>query len=425
MSLTGENKVYAGDEITLTYCAGGDIYGGTGKFTYDSSVLSLISATASGKGGCTAQISGSKFMFYKDNLASPIPAGTPILELRFKVSASAAVGTKFSASVTDVVFTDGERDISADGCTYSNSIARPLSTNSYLSSLAITGLTLTPEFSSNVTEYSVEVTEEVEKVEVTAQTQDGNARWKVASNEVAPGETTPINVIVTAENGSTRTYVINVTRPQSSNAALNTLAVEGYTLTPEFSSDVYEYKVTLSDGIIPAINAEAAMSVSTVSVGEFVSEGESVGSISVKVTAQNGTELVYKIILELPPNVTPETTAQSIDSDSTPTTNSTFTPSETIATDNTATSHVNFMLPTAIITGVLAAACAVIFIILAKKNKKVLPPPADEPSEKEATEISETAEAAEASDEPDIAAIPPEDDNLDDEKLDEGIDYND
>ncbi len=407
MSLTGENRVYAGDTITLTYCAGGDIYGGTGRFSYDSSVLTLSSASPAGSGGCTAQIKGDRFMFYKENLASPVPAGTPIFRLTFKVSPSAAVGKKFDVSVSDVVFSDGERDISAGGCSYSTSIARPLSANCFLSSLSIKDVTITPEFASGVTEYSAEVAENVETVEIDAKTQDANANWTVASNAVAPGETTPVSVVVTAENGTTRTYIINITRPKSANAALASLSIEGYTLEPEFSADVHEYRVKLRDGVIPKVSAEAAMEVSAVSVGEYVSEGDGIGSISVRVTAQSGAELVYKIMLELPENTLPETAPQTGDESAAPENTSAAESADTTGDTEKPQGGIGFVLPLVIIA-VLAVAAAVVVIIVIAKRKKDQPAP---PSVSQRQVHSDT--------------VVPADDNLEDEDLDEDDDYED
>ena len=61
---------------------------------------------------------------------------------------------------------------------------------------------------------------------------------------VPDGESTR-KIIVTAENGDTKTYTININRIRTDDARLKSLEIKSYTLDQEFNSDVYEYTLTV------------------------------------------------------------------------------------------------------------------------------------------------------------------------------------
>lgn len=84
------------------------------------------------------------------------------------------------------------------------------SSNSYLSSLTVDGYTLDSKFDKEVLEYSVTVKEGTEKIKVNAQLADSSAKVSgVGTIDVTEGINT-LNIVVTAENGSKRTYVLKV-----------------------------------------------------------------------------------------------------------------------------------------------------------------------------------------------------------------------
>ena len=85
------------------------------------------------------------------------------------------------------------------------------SSNNNLKSLEIDGYTLSPNFTKDTKEYSVEVPNGTEKVNIKASTEDSTA--SVSGNgEVSVNEgINKIEVKVTAENGNTNIYIINVT----------------------------------------------------------------------------------------------------------------------------------------------------------------------------------------------------------------------
>lgn len=85
-----------------------------------------------------------------------------------------------------------------------------LSSNNNLGSLGIDGKELTPGFSQGVLEYSVEMEPETTKVNVVGWVADGSASVAgLGEREVVDGANR-LEVVVTAQNGTSKTYVINV-----------------------------------------------------------------------------------------------------------------------------------------------------------------------------------------------------------------------
>ena len=106
-------------------------------------------------------------------------------------------------------------------------------------------------FRSNTTSYSVTVPADTESVEVYAEAQDSNATISgTGTVNLQEGENT-INVVVTTEDGTTKTYTIIITREAAENTEENTEIIEGeglaslsiqnIELSPKFETNVYEY----------------------------------------------------------------------------------------------------------------------------------------------------------------------------------------
>lgn len=88
---------------------------------------------------------------------------------------------------------------------------REYSSNNYLKSLAIEGFDISPSFDKETKEYSLEVPNGTEKVNVKAEKADSSASIS-GDGEISVTEgVNKIEIKVTAENGNERVYVINVT----------------------------------------------------------------------------------------------------------------------------------------------------------------------------------------------------------------------
>ncbi len=126
-----------------------------------------------------------------------------------------------------------------------------------LSSLTVEQYKLEPDFSPDITEYSLTVGRDVENLVIEAVATDENATVEITGNNgLLLGENT-VNIKVTAEDGTVRTYKINVTKVEQVGLKLSELTIENYVLTPEFSSDIYEYTLNIGDISVTSLNIVA------------------------------------------------------------------------------------------------------------------------------------------------------------------------
>ena len=134
------------------------------------------------------------------------------------------------------------------------------SSNNYLSSLSIKGYNLSPTFSKDVTKYTLELDETVEKIKIIATAEDtkstltGNGTKKVSEGE------NKLKVVVTAENGSKKTYTILATVKSLNPIKVNVNDIE-YTLIKKASAlpTLENYTLTeieIEDNKIPTYTSD-------------------------------------------------------------------------------------------------------------------------------------------------------------------------
>lgn len=299
----GPSVVRAGDTITLTFYAGGGIYGGSGTVSYDASLLTLQGYSQSIGGSWALEWGGNNFIFYDNSMASPITGSSSIFQATFVVNANVPVGTQITVSATGVTLSDGQQDSSIGTVSYSATIAEPLSDNCNLATLTVTGATISPAFSPSTTNYTAAVAFEVSSLGIAATAEDDGATVSISNPYLIPGATTLIQVTVTAENGTKKVYNISVFREQdpdyvpSSNAELESLTVQGYPLSPAFAPDVTQYYIWLPyevDSV--SISAEAADAKATCTIGDSTNLTPGARTdIPVTVTAEDESQKVYTI----------------------------------------------------------------------------------------------------------------------------------
>lgn len=130
------------------------------------------------------------------------------------------------------------------------------SKNNNLASLGVEGFTLTPEFNANTLEYSVTVPEDTKNVNITGTVQDKKASITgVGVQQVNQGNNKFL-VTVKAENGSEKTYTINVD-VKDENPIEVTVGDKKYTVVKikenlPIASLYNEYSVKINEFDIPA-----------------------------------------------------------------------------------------------------------------------------------------------------------------------------
>lgn len=159
-----------------------------GNFSVTSSNQSVLSG-----GSSNSWIEGSVTYTFVAKAA-----GTATITVK-PIDAADYDGNVFSA-VKSVTITVGNKTTS--------SAKKDLSSDNTLSSLSIDGVNLEPAFNKNTTSYNVNLEAGVTKINVKATPNDKSAKVTgIGEIEVSEGNNN-IEVVVTAENGSTKTYTI-------------------------------------------------------------------------------------------------------------------------------------------------------------------------------------------------------------------------
>lgn len=306
----GPSVVRAGDTIVLTFYAGGGIYGGSGAISYNSDVLTLQSCTPAIGGNWAVELGGSNFVFYDNTMRNPITGSSAIFQATFQVSAGAQPGAEVWVRATGVTLSDGEQDMGMGTVSYSKTVAEPLSDNCNLASMTVTGATISPAFSSQTTRYTAKVPFTVSSIGVEAKAEHEGAKVSISNPALAAGATTNVVITVTAENGTTKSYIIAVAREQdpnyveSDNANLSSLSVDGYAISPAFSPEVLQYYVWLPyEAESVAVNAEQEDKKAQYQIGAYEQLIPGKGTdIAVTVTAEDGSQKVYTVTVVRAPS---------------------------------------------------------------------------------------------------------------------------
>lgn len=168
-----------------------------------------------------------------------------------------------------------------------------------LSSLYVSGTTISNEFSPTKTEYLASTT--YSSITISATKTNANSIVSGLGNyNLSIGNNTFI-IKVTAEDGSIKNYTININRINTKETinTLTSLSVKGYSLLPKFNSTNNEYNVTV-DSNATKVKIEATKSgnksifVSGYGPREITLSGKTTVAI-IKVKSEYGEENIYKI----------------------------------------------------------------------------------------------------------------------------------
>ncbi len=249
ISFSGAGSLREGERVTVTFSlSGSNILAVEANLDYDSSHLTLEDVSQEIGGGWVMDSNGSKIVLRDTTLNNPINSGTSLFSATFRVDSGTPAGTSVWASVSSVVVSDGDSDISLGSASWGADILAPLSGNNYLSYITCSNGTLEPAFSPDIREYSMTVPYEVDSLGLDWGRDSGSSWVDVSGNSLSVGANT-VSLTVTAENGNTRTYYIYVTREQDpdyvpgTDATLSGLTVSTGALSPAFDPAKLDYVV--------------------------------------------------------------------------------------------------------------------------------------------------------------------------------------
>ena len=293
--LSGDKEINENATFTVTVGVNdaSNLWGFRAPINYDSSKLSLVSST--GLNGFGVAVGSS---FVADN-SSGINGSKSVATLTFKATSNFKVNESTTISLGSAEGSDGEQTITGSGSSITISIAAPKNSNNNLSSLSIDGYDI--DFASNKTSYQLTVEYEVNQINIKASTEDSTARVSGTGTKDLNLYTNTFNIVVTAENGSRKTYTIEVIRKDidgnikelATDNTLSSITITDYNIN--FNPEILEYTILLNEAVIPEINALATDTNATVTVNnpDSIKTGNNV--IEISVIAENGAEQIYKI----------------------------------------------------------------------------------------------------------------------------------
>ena len=301
-SFSGSGSVRAGDSVTVTFSvSGSNIEGITAELHYDSSALTLTGTRQLIGDSWSVEMNGGKLMIYDIHQENPINGSSAVLAVTFQVKSGVAAGTKVSATITDIVASDGNSDQNLNDASWSASVAPPPSGNANLSGLSCGSYALSPSFSAGTTEYSVTVPYDVSRLPLDYSAADSGANVSVSGNQLSVGVNTVV-LTVTAANGATRRYTISVTRQPdptvtlSSDADLADMTPSEGKLTPAFAPNITEYAVYVpyeTTKLSLSATAKDSKALGVTQPDAALKQGDNV--LTVTCTAEDGTTRDYTV----------------------------------------------------------------------------------------------------------------------------------
>lgn len=168
------------------------------------------------------------------------------------------------------------------------------SNDATLKSLTVKEGKISPDFNKDKTEYTLNVANEITKVTVSATVNNSRATYKISGNDNLKVGENKVEVKVTAEDKTTKTYVIKVVRARAElevqSIIVNTINGDGtltpLSLSPEFSSQVYEYTLEDIDHTINSLKVEAIASLTDASIEITGAEDLKTGENTITVIAK-------------------------------------------------------------------------------------------------------------------------------------------
>lgn len=204
-SLSGGGEFNKGDTVAVTLTYSGDTFGSADVlFTYDSSVLEYSSCDGAVAYGGSGNV--------KATMSDVSNSSTLSCTLRFK---AVKAGESYVTATTQTLYNFNEEELTATAVSVKATVkdaSQEASGNAELLSLMVSGGTLSPSFNSNITSYTMSVPYDTTVCTLSVKTDDDKAEYKITGSKELQVGTNVREVIVTAENGNTKTYTVTITR---------------------------------------------------------------------------------------------------------------------------------------------------------------------------------------------------------------------
>ena len=275
------------------------------QFTVSMSNSNFQVVGVEGLNGFQAAGSGGTYVLSRLS-STPLSSGSSIARITVRANSSANAGATSTLTVSNasVVLVDPPYEsISAGSRSTTLTVAPepapvdPKSSNNYLKTLTSPVVDL--EFVKTLLEYSVTVANDVTSLDLTAETEDAKATLSINNDADFKTGVNVVTVVVTAEDGSKRTYTIDVLREKSNNNLLKTLNIVGYEI--DFDPETFEYRLDITDPDVTDLEIEYEVADENATVQILGNEDLQLGRniVRIIVTAENGEQASYTLTVNV------------------------------------------------------------------------------------------------------------------------------
>ena len=223
-----------------------------------SKTITITTPPSTNNNLSSLSVSNANINFNKNNTSYQVTVENNITSINISASAEDSGASITGTGTKNLNYGNNQFYIvvtapSGDKKTYAITVNRKdnRSGNNKLASLSVNGAELSPKFNANTDSYSVSGPYSISNLKVNAKTEDEKAKISITNTNLTAEETTDVKIVVTAENGSTKTYTIHATRGKDPNKVLSTnnnlssLTVSTGTLSPSFNKEQTKYIVYL------------------------------------------------------------------------------------------------------------------------------------------------------------------------------------
>ena len=183
--------------------------------------------------------------------------------------------------------------------TYYVDITRQPSSNNYLSDLKVEDSNKNnyiSVFNKTTMTYNITVDNSVSSVDITAVAEDSNTTIKGTGNKTLSVGNNSFTIESISANGTTRNYIVNITRAKNSNTNLSSLSIDGQVLVPDFNKDTVSYSLSVDESVDEInINAQAEETTSKVTGTGKHQLRTGMNTFNIDVEAENGDKKTYVI----------------------------------------------------------------------------------------------------------------------------------
>ena len=292
LSISCPSTASAGDIVSCNInssTSGGKLSGISSKYDF-SSGISFYKFSPGSEWNLVFSNTQSGFAIGNN---SGVSSNASIGVLQVKLAEGLSSGTSYKVALTSMSISDTNFvDLSANAPSDTIRIA---SDNNLLSSLTVSGASFT--FNPSTTTYNLTVNSA--STVISANKQDSNAKVSGTGTKSLKYGSNKFSIVVTAENGSKKTYTLNITRPDNRSANNNLASLRVSSGNLKFSASTTNYNITVSQNIsrvtISATLADSKASFVSGYGPRTVTVSSGTNSYRIIVRSEKGTTKTYTI----------------------------------------------------------------------------------------------------------------------------------